>query len=168
MNFLRKRLFLWLGPCCRGVGRGSYQRVGPPPLSLLVHLPDLSVFSAAWFWTTTVSPQTREASFLEPIRSLSSVLENRFAWACSLKSASNLHSFRGWYLSTSAGRKALSSLPKMIIDWLRPWRGSGVLWCSRRARAKLSVSRVPPGPRFPLTSLLAAFTASLALLLALG
>ena len=133
---------------------------------VLVHLPGL--FGKDWSCTTTVSPTWSAGRSLAPSESRSSILACRFAWACSRRSASSLHSFRGWYLVMMDGRKPFSSLPNMIMAGLSWVRGSTVLRCSSRARAKESVLRVPLGPRLPITRRLAALTATSALLLARG
>merc|ERR1712101_22650 len=88
--------------------------------------------------------------------SLSSILACLLACACSLRSASSLHSCLGWNFPFCVGRKPFISLPNITIAGLRPVRGSIVfLW-------------VPLGPRFPLMRHLADFTAISARLLALG
>ena len=79
---------------------------------VLVHLPGL--FGEDWSCTTTVSPTWSAGRSLAPSERRSSILACRFAWACSLRSASSLHSFRGWYLVNGhdGWQKTLQFSPK--------------------------------------------------------
>ena len=133
---------------------------------VLVHLP--AFLGSVWSWTVTMSPRARGGRTFAPKLSLSSILQCLLANACSLRSASSLHSLLGWYLDRTAGKWSLTSLPKRIMAGLRPVRGSGVLRCSNKALANLSVSSWPLGPRFSITNRLALLTATSLLLLALG